>query len=165
MFGSKTSSRARLASKDAFRPVPMAVKSTAQELPTHRSGACHVGQESQPSAFELHVSFSALHFHQGWAVPAHDASVTLPLNMDCPFHAAILQCRPPRTPLQETAEHRLLSTMPPVGLNHQIRTGTSASCGCTCALFVRPDLQRFALEVEATTQHSSPVVRNVAGQP
>lgn len=158
------SPRARLESQGGSQPVHVAVKSTADKSPTHRSGVRHVGQESEPSAHEVNVSSSTVYCHQGWAAPTYDASVTLPLNMDCPFHAAILQCRPPRTHLQETVEHRLLSTMPPVGLDHQIRTGTSASCGCTCALFARPDLQRFVLEVEATTQYSSPVARDVARQ-
>jgi hypothetical protein len=104
--------------------------------------------------------FSAIFFDQGCPLPSQKFTYTTPLNVTCPYHAAILclqlsSSTPEGVHSISHAEHKLLSNMPPAGFTYQCRVGTSASCRCTCGHVERHDIQTFSEEVSEIVRNSS----------
>jgi len=79
--------------------------------------------------------FSSRFYNQGQTVPATSVASTTPPNINCPYHAPILEMAQ-RPATKETHPVLRFTNAPlsalPVGLSDKYRVGTSASGGCTC---------------------------------
>lgn len=114
------------------------------------------GQAVDMSRQIAHDGFSIRFFNQGLAAPPPmNAVYSTPPNVDCPYHAAVLRLNNTR-PMPEGTQHsRRLEYTPPSSLSHNVRLGTSASCGCTCGHITRDDIRDFVRELDAIVQQST----------
>ena len=79
-------------------------------------------------------AFSLKFYNQGLSCPATNVIRRLPSDAPCTYHAAVLGPRPQQPGSHSaTFSRQMLQYVPPSCLTQDWSTGTSASCGCTCA--------------------------------
>jgi hypothetical protein len=144
------SSRLRSTKQDNSRLDIAITSSQASVLSKHKpdiSQTSLVGQ-SEAHGHRQNKAFSITFYDQGCAHLAQQTTYAHPLNTNCPFHAAIMRIDLHLPSSEPYFTQEALARMPPVGLTHCCRVGTSLSCGCTCGQSSRIDIQNFVKDVE-----------------
>ncbi|KAF1846949.1 uncharacterized protein K460DRAFT_329789 [Cucurbitaria berberidis CBS 394.84] len=102
-----------------------------------------------------HDSLSIKYLNQGLVVSPTNTIHSTPLNVNCPYHSAILQLAPTHPKPEGSKPLQRLECMPPAGFSQDFRVGTSASGGCTCGHMIRADMVDISRELEAIVEQSA----------